>query len=200
MAVVYGVAQSQTPGPWRPPRTPRVSTQGAPRDPRRDSRGEWSPWLPLETRPDSPGDQPSPWVGPGKPNLPLGLRGKAGGCARVTAGPKRPHLGVCPVPTIPLQGRQGSRGCIPGSPGESRAEGLALGCRLSITSLAQRPPGTGQRITATQPSLDPEMEVGVVSTSGNKRHGPQIRGLRPQCQPGSSPNTILLCFHGDLVT
>ena len=23
--------------------------------------------------------QPSPWVGPGKPNLPLGLRGKAGG-------------------------------------------------------------------------------------------------------------------------
>ena len=40
------------------------------------------------------GTQPSPWVGAGKPNLPLGLRGKAGGCARVTAGPKRPHLGV----------------------------------------------------------------------------------------------------------
>ena len=39
------------------------------------------------------GSQPSPWVGPGKPNLPLGLRGKAGGCARVTAGPKRPHPG-----------------------------------------------------------------------------------------------------------
>ena len=38
------------------------------------------------------GSQPSPWVGPGKPNLPLGLRGKAGGGARVTAGPKRPHL------------------------------------------------------------------------------------------------------------
>ena len=28
------------------------------------------------------------------PNLPLGLRGKAGGGARVTAGPKRPHLSV----------------------------------------------------------------------------------------------------------
>ena len=69
------------------------------------------------------GSQPSPGVGPGKPNLPLGLRGKAGGCARVTAGPKRPHLGVCPGPNIPLQGRQGSRGCIPGSPGES---GLVL--------------------------------------------------------------------------
>ena len=38
--------------------------------------------------------------------------------ARVTAGPKRPHLGMCPGPTIPLQGRQGSRGCMPGSPGE----------------------------------------------------------------------------------
>ena len=35
-----------------------------------------------------------------------------GGCARVTAGPKRPHLGVCPGHTIPLQGKQGSRGCI----------------------------------------------------------------------------------------
>ena len=65
------------------------------------------------------GSQASSWVGPGKANLPLGLRGKAGGCTRVTAGPKRPHLGVCLGPNIPLQGRQGSRGCIPGSPGES---------------------------------------------------------------------------------
>ena len=31
------------------------AAQGAPRDPRRDSRGERSPWLPLEMRPDSPG-------------------------------------------------------------------------------------------------------------------------------------------------
>ena len=31
------------------------------------------------------GHQASSWVGPGKPNLPLGLRGKAGGGARVTA-------------------------------------------------------------------------------------------------------------------
>ena len=30
------------------------------------------------------GSQPSPWVGPGKPNLPLGLRGKA--CSRVIVG------------------------------------------------------------------------------------------------------------------
>ena len=65
------------------------------------------------------GSQPSSWVGPGKPNLPLELRGKAGVCARVTAGAKRPHLGVCPGPNIPLQGRRGYRGSIPGSPGES---------------------------------------------------------------------------------
>ena len=37
--------------------------------------------------------------GPGSGSLEvfLGLRGKAGGCARVTAGPKRPHLGVSPA-------------------------------------------------------------------------------------------------------
>ena len=29
------------------------AAQGAPRDPRRDSRGERSPWLPLETRPEA---------------------------------------------------------------------------------------------------------------------------------------------------
>ena len=57
------------------------------------------------------GSQPSPWVGPGKPTLPLWLRGKAGGGARVTAGPKRPHLSVClglplltvHVPSLPTQ-------------------------------------------------------------------------------------------------
>ena len=51
------------------------AAQGAPTDPCRDSRGERSPWLPLETRSDSlgePGMQPRdacfPWrgiVGPG---------------------------------------------------------------------------------------------------------------------------------------
>ena len=36
-----------------------------------------------------------------------------------TAGQKRLHPGLCPGPNIPLQGRQGSRGCIPDSPEES---------------------------------------------------------------------------------
>ena len=31
-----------------------------------------------------------------KSNLPFGLRGGAGDCARVTAGQKRPNLGLCP--------------------------------------------------------------------------------------------------------
>ena len=65
------------------------------------------------------GSQGASRAAPGKSNHPFELRGRAGGCARVTAGPKRPHLGVCPGPNIPLQGRQGSRGCIPGSRGES---------------------------------------------------------------------------------
>ena len=60
-----------------------------------------------------------PGVGPGKPNLPLELQGKSGGCARVTAGPKRPHLGVCPGPSSTLKARQGSRVCTPESPVES---------------------------------------------------------------------------------
>ena len=31
----------------------------------------------------------------------------------------RPHLGLCPEASVPLQGRQGSRGCIPDTPGET---------------------------------------------------------------------------------
>ena len=63
------------------------------------------PQLSLATRGED-------WASQGQP------KGKAdGGGARVTAGPKRPHLSVCPGPNFPLQGRQGSRGCIPGSPG-----------------------------------------------------------------------------------
>ena len=31
----------------------------------------------------------------------------------------RPHLGLCPEVNVPLQGRQGSRGCIPEAPGET---------------------------------------------------------------------------------
>ena len=54
-----------------------------------------------------------------KSNLPFGLRGGAGDCARVTAGQKRPNLGLCPGSNVALQGRQGYRVCIPDSSGES---------------------------------------------------------------------------------
>ena len=78
---------------------------------------------------------PSSWVGPGKTNLPLGLLGKAGGCTRVTAGPKRPHLGLCPGLKVPLKGRQGSRGGVPDSPGESGlASRASQGCRSPLKS------------------------------------------------------------------
>ena len=33
--------------------------------------------------------------------------------------PNRPHLGLCPEANVPLQGRPGSRGCIPDAPGET---------------------------------------------------------------------------------
>ena len=46
---------------------------------------------------------------PGKPNLPLGLRGKAGGGARVTAGPKRPHLSVGKIEGRRRRGQQRMR-------------------------------------------------------------------------------------------
>ena len=65
------------------------------------------------------GFQASSCVGPGKSNHPFELRGRAGGCARVTAGQRRPHLGLCPGPNVPLQGPQGSQVCIPDSPRES---------------------------------------------------------------------------------
>ena len=57
---VHGVAESDT-------ISDKASAQGAPRDPRRDSRGERSPWLPLERRPDSPGE---PGMQPRDPCLP----------------------------------------------------------------------------------------------------------------------------------
>ena len=58
--------------------------------------------------------QPSPWLVPGKPNLPLGLRGKAGGCARVTdkKGPIRDFPGGPAVNTLPSNAR--SVGTVPG--------------------------------------------------------------------------------------
>ena len=58
-------------------------------------------------------------IGPGKSNLQFDLQGRAGDCSLVTAVQNRPHLGLCLGHNVPLQGRQGSRGCIPNSPGES---------------------------------------------------------------------------------
>ena len=65
------------------------------------------------------GTQASSCVVPGKSILPFEVRGTAGDCSRVTSGQMRPHLCLCLGPNVPLQGRQGSRGCIPDSPEES---------------------------------------------------------------------------------
>ena len=75
-----------------------------------------------------------------KSNLPFGLQGGAGDCARVTAGQKRPYLGFCPGHHVRLQGGQGSRGCFPDAPGESvlvsrGSEGLHSPLELRRVSL-----------------------------------------------------------------
>ena len=71
------------------------------------------------------GIQASSCVGPGKPKLPFELGEKAGGCARATAGPKRPHLGVCPGPIF-LCREDRDLGVVfqtpPGSQASSRGE------------------------------------------------------------------------------
>ena len=59
------------------------AAQGAPRDPRRDSRGERSTWLPLETRPDSPGE-------PGMQPRPVGEGTTRRGTATPVHRPQRP--------------------------------------------------------------------------------------------------------------
>ena len=89
------------------------------------------------------GFQASSCVCPGKPNLPFELLGKAGGCTRVTAGPKRPHLCLCLGLNVPLKGRQGSRGGFPDSP---------LGVRPRLEG-KQRMPLSSQ--VATQISWSP---------------------------------------------
>ena len=102
------------------------------------------------------------------PNLHLELRGKAVGCARVTAGAERPHLGVCPGPNIPLQGRRGSRGCIPGSPGES--------------GLVSR---------GSQGLLSPLVESGWGRTQGHKQPGfwPQTKSPSPYSSSLTLPSS-----------
>ena len=60
-----------------------------------DSREERSPWLPLETRPDSPGsDRLGACWDPGKSYLPFEFQGRAGDCPRVTADPYQDGRGV----------------------------------------------------------------------------------------------------------
>ena len=71
------------------------------------------------------GIQASSCVGPEKSSFPFELRVRARYYSRVTAGQNRPHLGLCPGPKFPLQGRQGSRVAFqthPRSQASSRGE------------------------------------------------------------------------------
>ena len=84
------------------------------------------------------GTQDASRVGPGKSNLPFELSGRAGDCSRVTEGQKRPHLGLCPGPNVPLQGRQGSWVAFQAPSGsQASSRGEAKDCAL----LLSRDPG-----------------------------------------------------------
>ena len=64
------------------------------------------------------GFQGASCVASGKSSIPFELQVRTGDCSPVTAGQNRHHLRLCPGPSVPLLGRQGSQGCIPDSPGE----------------------------------------------------------------------------------
>ena len=73
----------------------------------------------------------------GSPFFHSSCQGELGGnCPRVTAVQNRPHLGLCPGPNVPLQGRQRSRGCILDAPEES---GLISRGRKGLCSALESP-------------------------------------------------------------
>ena len=114
------------------------------------------------------------------------LRGKAGGCTRVTAGPKRPHLGLCPGLNVPLKGRQGSWGGVPDSPGESglvlSEEGKpaclssCLGGHRALVELCVEPSGVSGRCTGISVPLGSvPSRTGLPSKRGTSLGSSQVR-------------------------
>ena len=72
----------------------------------------------------------------------------------------RPHLGLCPEANVPLQGRQGSRGCIPvhftQNVRTEQAEalgGLADYAQGLLSDLSGRHPSRSIRIVSTESLL-----------------------------------------------
>ena len=55
------------------------------------------------------GFQGASYVVSGKSSIPFELQVRTGDCSPVTAGQNRPHLRLCPGPSVPLMGRQGSQ-------------------------------------------------------------------------------------------
>ena len=128
------------------------------------------------------------------------MRGKAGFCARVTAGPKRPHLGVCLGPNIPLQGRQGSRrgGAVKAltpraRPFCNRQVGELRECVKSESKVAQSCPTLSYPMDCSPPGSSVHgtlqarvLELGAIAFSRDPREGGG-RGWAP-----SSPSVGIL--------
>ena len=85
------------------------------------------------------GSQPSSWVGPGKANLRLELRGKAGGCARV---PMR-ETQETQVQSLGFSRQEHWSGLPFPSQGIFPTQGSNPGIPLQADSLPAEPPGNG---------------------------------------------------------
>ena len=83
----------------------------------------------------------------------------------------------------PLQGRQGSRGCIPGSPGESGLVSRALALKLAASGAGR--PAVCQRTCSMWTSHPPASQGPVLSETCEEAPGVARVGGLAQC-PGRS--------------
>ena len=116
-----------------------------------------------------------------KSNLPFRLRGGAGDCARVTAGQKRPNLGLCPGSNVALQGRQGSRVAFQTHPvsqasarGEAKDSDILLGHDRYLLEPTEWPPGSQASCGVGERTRD-------CSPGHTGREGPQLAMTGASC-------------------
>ena len=107
----------------------------------------------------------------------LGLRGKAGGGARVTAGPKRPHLSVLPPPS--LYHPSGSSQCTsPKHPVSCIESGLAIHFIYDIIHVSMP-----VRVCSVDPILCVPMDYSPPGSSVRGDFQARILAPSPSCQP-----------------
>ena len=120
------------------------------------------------------GSQPSPWVGPGKPNLPLGLsRGSGARSGRAGAGgqdvPRGSRVRPVGVLPAPLQGSgRPAAGRPPGSAGRAPSSGVVRRGRVEKDGPLTRP-RTGSPGGLVAPHPAPQEDCGDAQSPGAVR-------------------------------